>query len=1593
MFRFRDAMVTLALQGMLFFGALSADHLSAQSVSSAPPLPRLVQPRGVSPDPKGGSTGFLTAASKPPNRSTVAVPSQPADSDARNPDLRTMPKSLADSAVGFIENRGQFDARVKYQLRTGSRTLWLTGTSLVFDSWHVENAEETSARKLAVAGTVAPVHRILSRQNAPSFGPDAKPPVQIQREVLSEDFPTGNPDPVIEPGPAQAGIYNYFVGNNPEKWRTHVRTFEYLLYRNLWPGIDLKLYPKESGLEQDFIVHPHADPRRIRVSYRGINELQIDADGALIVGATNVEMRESPPLLYQEEGGRRVPVKASFRILGANTYGFEIANFDGDLTLVVDPTLLYSTYLGGSSGQKGSNGGGDHGESGQGIAVDSSGNAYITGSTPSPDFPVTPGAFQTSVNSLYYSAFVTKLAPLGDHLIYSTFLSGTSQYSQGKALAIDSAGEAYIMGEAGPGFPTTPNAFQPTTQTDSEFFTKLTASGDALIYSTFLGPGFQLYGHGIAVDSSGRAYIAGSTVPGFPSTPNAFQTVIPNGGLAAFLSVIDPSSSGTASLLYSTTLGVTNVSSVSVAYGVAVDAFGMAYITGYAGDTLPTTSGAFQTLSHAQNCDDISYHSCDSAFVAKFNPNASGASSLIYSTYIGGSSGQDFGNGIAVDSLGNTYLTGSTSSSDFPITPGAYQASLGCEAAFVTKLNAAGNNLVYSTFLNGPNVDGYCLAYGNAIALDSANDATVVGLTNNLHFPTTPNAFQPALRGRNDVFLTRFDPTGSQLVYSSYLGGSSDDSASGVAVDLAGDAYVTGYTDSVDFPITFNAFQPTMIGEDAFITKFPLGAPGGLSITGIDPDSGGNAGTIRPQVVGAGFHLGATVTLTGPTQITGTSSLVGLEGQTINTTFDLTKALPGAYNVVVTNPDGTSTTISQAYTIVQGGTTQLSVQLTGSPAFRQNDESPFQVIIRNSGTVDAHDVLLALTLPPTVQYTLACPMPSASDIGLPWSTPPDWCQLPMGFTDATGNTEIPIWLLTLGAGSNMVLPVSIAAAQGLVPHSFVNVLSARLWSAPTSVFSTTGDINQLPASPTAQAIASAFVEAVGPSGARQLAGSEQRPSLTNQQALQWITDLGIRYAKWADANETIPITLDFSARAIGAAVGAWWGGMRGEAAANGYDIGEAITTFNQAFILFGRAAYWITQYNNGLNQALASIDSEYIAAGDPNAIGGPRGVAPASWLSGTQPLAYSIFFANEPTASAPAQTVIVTDPLDPNVDISSLVLTNISIPGIQVPIPPTFSPQAGIYSVMTNVDLRPAQSMFVNISVSLNPSTRLVTWTFTSIDPTTGLPPTDPRVGFLPPGTGGSVSFMVMPKQGLITGTQVSSQGSVVFDAPPPTNTKTWTNTLDNAPPTSQVTALPAHSCVDLKVRWSGADVGSGIQDYAVYVSDTGAPFTAWLTNNPATSATYQGQAGHTYGFYSIARDRTGNMEPGKTVAEATTTVGTNVSCGGPPSLIGRATVQSLSGTTLTIALQVTNNGTMPANNVVLNKVAPKVLSGTGKVSFISPTLPITVGTLAPGASATVNLVLNVAKTVTNLAITESGTMQDSQAKTYNFTLGQEVVP
>ncbi len=727
--------------------------------------------------------------------------------------------------LSFEANRGQTAAQVKFLSRGSGYSLFLTGTETVLALSRGHDSER--ARRTGLA----PRSRVPEIEEKPAAA----------TSVLRMKLAGANAAAQVEGIDELPGKTNYFIGNDPAKWRTNVPHYAKVRYRGVYPGVDLVYYGNQQQVEHDFIISPAADPSAIRLSFQGAEKLSVDARGDLVLTAEQGEVRLQKPVIYQEVGGVRREVAGGYKVEGSQV-SFQVAPYDASQALVIDPVLVYSTYLGGSDF-----------EVAQGIAVDSAGSAYIVGWARSRDFP-TQNPLQPThaggdicvshpnfVPAPCFDVFVTKLTPQGNALVYSTYLGGSGQ-DRSYGIAVDSAGSAYIAGRTqSTDFPTQ-NNLQPASLKMSYglglwdgFVTKLNPQGNALVYSTYLGgSGFDFPIGGVAVDSAGNAYVTGMTnSPDFP-TKNplyGFNGAICNSFpfeakgdikppapcLDAFVTKINPEGSA---LVYSTYLGG---SGHEEAWSIAVDAQGNAYLRGFTTSTdFPTTDDAYQRTYGGGSSD---------AFVTKLNPQGS---ALVYSTYLGGSGDEDQGfHGIAVDSSGNAYVGGATNSTNFPTTPGALQTALGggtcgspprlCYDAFVAKLNPAGSQLVYSTYLGGSKDD-----FANHLALDSAGNVYVGGETNSLDFPTQ-NPLQPNFGGGpRDAFVAKLNPDGSALVYSTYLGGSRVDSAYGIAVDSTGNAYVAGPTDSTNFP-TKNAFQPNYKGggttppglanRNAFVTK------------------------------------------------------------------------------------------------------------------------------------------------------------------------------------------------------------------------------------------------------------------------------------------------------------------------------------------------------------------------------------------------------------------------------------------------------------------------------------------------------------------------------------------------------------------------------------------------------------------------------------------------------------------------------------------------------------------------------------------------------------------------------------------------------
>jgi len=672
-------------------------------------------------------------------------------------------EAFAKLPLSFEPNQGQAEGQVKFLSRGAGHSLFLTQSKAVLRVARFERGPlETGTTEPRTSGTVLGMSFIGASRNPQVLG--------------QEELP---------------GKVNYLIGGNARTWRTNIATYARVTYRDLYPGIDLTYYGREGQLEYDFVVRPGADLRRILVGFSGAEKLEVDAQGDLLLRTGPEVIRQRKPIAYQEVNGMRREIPVSYVLKGAHRVAFKVAAHDSRRPLIIDPALFYSTYLGGSIR-----------DGGQGIAVDSAGNAYVTGLTNSPDFPTAVGAFQ-STPAGGFDAFLTKLNAVGSALVYSTYLGGSGD-DYGLGIAVDAAGNASLTGYTNsPNFPTTPAAFQPAPGGSVDaFVTKLNSSGSALIYSTYLGGSGYDVGQGIALDSLGNAYLTGVTSSAdFPTSVGAFQPTLA-GSFNVFVTKLNLA--GSAPLLYSTYLGGSNDDR---GFGVAVDSVGNAYVTGYTTSTdFPTTPGAFQTI----------YAGGSDGFVTKLNP--AGSMPLLYSTYLGGS-GLDIAQAIAVNASGDAFVTGKTSGS-FPTTAGAFQTAFGGGGidVFATRLNLSGSAPVYSTYLGGSGDDS-----GYGIALDGSGDAYLTGYTNSPNFPTTAGVFQNTFGGGLfDAFVTKLNPAGSApLLYSSYLGGGGDDAGQGIAVDALLNAYLTGFTSSTNFPTTPGAFQTTLHGSvfNAFVTK------------------------------------------------------------------------------------------------------------------------------------------------------------------------------------------------------------------------------------------------------------------------------------------------------------------------------------------------------------------------------------------------------------------------------------------------------------------------------------------------------------------------------------------------------------------------------------------------------------------------------------------------------------------------------------------------------------------------------------------------------------------------------------------------------
>ena len=717
--------------------------------------------------------------------------------------------------LSFEENQGQTDARVKFLVRGNGYTVFLT-------------KNQTTTLRLAAPAQAPAVPRDRAWRSLTGVAPPKGPDAVVRLALVGS-----NPRAEVEGVDLQPGRSNYFIGKNPARWHHNVPHYARVKYRGVYPGVDLVYYGNQGQLESDYVLAPGANPGQIGLRVDGARSLKLDSQGDLVLATASGNVLLRKPRAYQQIAGRRQEIPTSYIQRGLHLVGIRVGNYDSRQPLIIDPVMIYSTYLGGTKTDKAS-----------AIAVDSAGNAYVTGSTTSTDFPTTSGVLQQTflgnTASFAQEVFVTKLNLTGSALVYSTFLGGTASgpSENGAGIAVDASGNAFITGTtAASDFPVTPGtAFQSTLPNTSgtAFLTELNPTGSALVYSSYFGGSGSDAGQGIALDASGIAYITGNTTSiNFPIVPaSAFQTTNNSGvGGTAFISKIDATKTGTGSLVYSTYLGGGGATSGTA---IAVDSSAKVYVTGFTSATdfpIPSGVNTFQTALKGST----------NAFVARLDTTVS--ASLLYSTYLGGSGtgtqngSPDEGHGIAVDPNFNVYVVGTTGSTDFPVTSGAFQITNKSGfpvTAFLARLDTTKTGTaseVYGTYLGGTGFE-----QGLAIALDSLQNAYVTGLTASSNFPVTVGAPQTVINGTENAYVSVLNPTGNALVFSTFWGGDAADIGSGITLDSASppNIYLTGTTTSHSPPFVTSgsAFQKTLKGaKNAFVAKFsPASSAGSVSL-------------------------------------------------------------------------------------------------------------------------------------------------------------------------------------------------------------------------------------------------------------------------------------------------------------------------------------------------------------------------------------------------------------------------------------------------------------------------------------------------------------------------------------------------------------------------------------------------------------------------------------------------------------------------------------------------------------------------------------------------------------------------------------------
>jgi len=697
-------------------------------------------------------------------------------------------ENIANIPVSFRKNAGQWDDKIVYR---GFSPGWNANVNFLKDGLSFGVKRKIAEEKKETTTE----HHTFS---------EVKP---IDLLIWNLCFKGMNANVSIVGEGQQDSHVNYLLGNDVSKHQVNVPDYKIVNYNNVYDNIDVKYYSTGKNIKYDFILKPGADANKIQMDWQGIKSLSVNKNKQLEITNEWGTLIEEMPESYQIINGKKVLVAVEYVALSKTTFGFKIVGaYDKSQTLIIDPVILaWGTFV----GAVGTDEGYCHD-----VAVDAAGNVYCTGFYEG-NFPITPGAYGHYISQ--QDVFVFKMKPDGTSLIYATYLGG-SGIEWGYGVAANAAGEVFVTGWTGSAnFPVTAGAYQTALSGmySDVFVTKLNATGTAAIYSTYIGNQYGDEGRDIAINAAGEAFITGLGNASYPVTAAGIH---PNGTYGGAI-ITKLNASGTA-LIYSGMLGG---SMGACGYAIAIDAAGEAFVTGETGSWVntppnytdfPVTPGAFMT--NFGNCGW-------KAFVTKVNTAGSG---IVYSSLLGGSgncpqNGADVGRGIAVNSAGEAFVVGNTSSSNFPTTTGAYDRTYGGSSGymggdgFLTRFNASGTGVIYSTYFGGTGGEEIC-----AVAVNSADEAFISGYTDTDDgtFPITSCAYQSAFggastasSGRGDMFLAKFNTTGSTVLYSTFMGGNSDDYKY-PHVALFGpceeEVIVNGTSHSSNFPTTAGSFMP-----------------------------------------------------------------------------------------------------------------------------------------------------------------------------------------------------------------------------------------------------------------------------------------------------------------------------------------------------------------------------------------------------------------------------------------------------------------------------------------------------------------------------------------------------------------------------------------------------------------------------------------------------------------------------------------------------------------------------------------------------------------------------------------------------------------